>query len=62
MDEMRAKLESAEREKEETLEKLKDKENAVEAELAKMKVCLEARLETSESEREHHQYTQRHTT
>ncbi|KAF4114554.1 hypothetical protein G5714_004777 [Onychostoma macrolepis] len=52
MDEMRAKLESAEREKEETQEKLKDKENAFEAELAKMKVCLEARLETSESERE----------
>uniref|UniRef100_A0A8C1X9R5 Golgin B1 n=1 Tax=Cyprinus carpio TaxID=7962 RepID=A0A8C1X9R5_CYPCA len=52
MDEMREKLESAERQKEETLEKLKDKENAFEAELAKMKVCLEARLETSESERE----------
>ncbi|XP_026086957.1 golgin subfamily B member 1-like isoform X3 [Carassius auratus] len=51
-DEMRAKLESAGREKEEMLEKLKDKENAFEAELAKMKACLEARLETSESERE----------
>ncbi|XP_043093536.1 golgin subfamily B member 1 isoform X2 [Puntigrus tetrazona] len=52
MDEMRAKIQSAEREIEETLEKSKDKENAFEAELAKMKVCLEARLETSESERE----------
>ncbi|XP_056103451.1 golgin subfamily B member 1 isoform X2 [Rhinichthys klamathensis goyatoka] len=53
MDEMRTKLESEEREKEETLEKLKERETDFEAELAKMKVCLEARLETSESEREH---------
>ncbi|XP_016331255.1 golgin subfamily B member 1 isoform X2 [Sinocyclocheilus anshuiensis] len=52
MDEMRGKVESAEREKEETLEKLKEKENGFEAEQAKMKVCLEARLETSESGRE----------
>ncbi|XP_039524149.1 golgin subfamily B member 1 isoform X1 [Pimephales promelas] len=53
MDEMRAKLESEEREKEETLEKLKKRETDFEAELAKMKVCLEAKLETSESEIEH---------
>uniref|UniRef100_A0A673GB36 Golgin subfamily B member 1-like n=1 Tax=Sinocyclocheilus rhinocerous TaxID=307959 RepID=A0A673GB36_9TELE len=52
MDEMRGKVESAEREKEETLEKLKEKENGFVAEQAKMKVCLEARLETSESGRE----------
>ncbi|XP_067284206.1 golgin subfamily B member 1 [Pseudorasbora parva] len=53
MDEMQEKVESEEREKEETLDKLKERENYFEAELAKMKVCLEARLETSESEREH---------
>ncbi|KAK9976054.1 hypothetical protein ABG768_021272 [Culter alburnus] len=53
MDKMRAKLESEGREKEETLAKLKERETDFEAELAKMKVCLEARLETSESEREH---------
>ncbi|XP_052433041.1 golgin subfamily B member 1 [Carassius gibelio] len=50
MDEMRGKVESAEREKEEMLEKLKEKENGFEEELAKLKACLEARLETSESE------------
>ncbi|KTF75829.1 hypothetical protein cypCar_00038667 [Cyprinus carpio] len=52
MDEMRAKLESAEREKEETLEKLKERETSFEAELTNLKVSLEARLETTESEKE----------
>ncbi|XP_059361381.1 golgin subfamily B member 1 [Carassius carassius] len=50
MDEMRGKVESAEREKDEMLEKLKEKENGFEEELTKLKACLEAKLETSESE------------
>ncbi|XP_068076877.1 golgin subfamily B member 1 isoform X2 [Danio rerio] len=52
MDEMRAKFESEEKEKKEMLERLKERETGFEAELANMIVCLEARMETSESERE----------
>lgn len=52
LDEMRAKLESEQSEKEEMLEKLKERETSFEAELANIKVSLEARLETQESERD----------
>ncbi|KAK2892658.1 hypothetical protein Q8A67_012646 [Cirrhinus molitorella] len=52
LDEMRAELESGQREKEEMLGKFKEKEASIEAELANMKISLEARLETTESEKE----------
>ncbi|XP_073693899.1 uncharacterized protein golgb1 [Garra rufa] len=52
LDEMKAELESGQREKEEILEKMKERETTFEAELANVKVSLEARLETTESEKE----------
>uniref|UniRef100_A0A8C1LXR4 Golgin B1 n=1 Tax=Cyprinus carpio TaxID=7962 RepID=A0A8C1LXR4_CYPCA len=52
LDEVRAKLESGQREREEILEKMKERETSFEAELANMKVSLEARSETTESEKE----------
>uniref|UniRef100_A0A672RD83 Golgin subfamily B member 1-like n=1 Tax=Sinocyclocheilus grahami TaxID=75366 RepID=A0A672RD83_SINGR len=51
VDEMRAKFESEERENK-VLEKFKERETSFEAELANMNVSLEARLETTESEKE----------
>ncbi|XP_016135131.1 golgin subfamily B member 1-like isoform X2 [Sinocyclocheilus grahami] len=52
LDEMRAKLESEEREKNEMLERMKARETSFEAELTNLKVSLETRLETTESEKE----------
>ncbi|KAI2665336.1 Golgin subfamily B member 1 [Labeo rohita] len=52
VDEMRAELESGQREKEEILERMKERETSFEAELANMKMSLETRLETSENERD----------
>nr|XP_055047060.1 golgin subfamily B member 1 [Misgurnus anguillicaudatus] len=50
--EIRAKLATEEREKNEVLEKLREREISFETELSNMRANLEARLETSESERE----------
>ncbi|XP_051974254.1 golgin subfamily B member 1-like [Xyrauchen texanus] len=51
LDEMRAKLEAEERAKVESQEKLRESETSFKTDLANMQACLEARLETSESER-----------
>ncbi|XP_051544796.1 golgin subfamily B member 1-like [Myxocyprinus asiaticus] len=51
LEEMRAKLEAEERAKVESLEKLRESETSFKTDLANMQACLEARLETSESER-----------
>uniref|UniRef100_A0A671L4J2 Golgin subfamily B member 1-like n=1 Tax=Sinocyclocheilus anshuiensis TaxID=1608454 RepID=A0A671L4J2_9TELE len=52
LNEMRAKFESEEREKNEMLERMKERETSFEAELTNLKVSLETRLETTESEKE----------
>ncbi|XP_065124496.1 uncharacterized protein golgb1 isoform X2 [Paramisgurnus dabryanus] len=52
LDELREKFTAEEREKNEGLEKLRDRETSFETQLANMRADLEARLETSENERE----------